>query len=147
MPKNTFDQIWQLIFLEIITFFRFVTKWQTKPFSWLDVWTRGKILTYLKKKFVQIRHVWTVTDNKNLLKFENGSHFWTPLTLPIVDRFGQTFFLNWSEFYHESINLFSWKVWFVIWSQIKKRWLSQKKSAVRFGHTYFWALLRVPNNM
>ena len=31
-----------------------------------DFWTLSKILTYLKKKFVQIGRVLTVTDNKNL---------------------------------------------------------------------------------
>ena len=94
-PGNVFVQIWQLIFWEKITLFWFVTKRQTKPCSWNDLWTCGKILTYLKKIIVQIRHVLTVTDNKNLHKFENGSHFWTSLTPEIVDGFGQIFFLIW----------------------------------------------------
>ena len=45
-----------------------------------------------KKKFVQIGHVWTVSDINFLLFFENGSHFWTAITLELVDRFGQFFF-------------------------------------------------------
>ena len=39
------------------------------------------------KKFVQIGHVWTVSDNNFLLFFENGSHFWTAITLQLVDGF------------------------------------------------------------
>ena len=70
----------------------------------MDSWLNSDLI---KKKIVQIGLVWTVTENKNLQKFENGSHFWTSLTLHIVDGFGQTFFLNWSEFYHKSIEAIS----------------------------------------
>ena len=93
VPKNVFGQIWELNFWEKITFYWFVEKCQTKPCSWYSIWTLGKILTYFKKKFVQIGHVWTVSDINFLFFFENGSHFWTAITLQLVDGFWQTFFL------------------------------------------------------
>ena len=74
-----------------------------------------------KKKKFQIGHVWTVTDNNFWTFFENGSHFWTALTSQLVDGFGQTFFLNRSEFHPESKYLVSCKVWFGIFPQINKR--------------------------
>ena len=74
-----------------------------------------------KKKKFQIGHVWTVKDNKFWTFFENGSHFWTALTLQLVDGFGQTFFLNRSEFHLEFKYLVSCKVWFGIFPQINKR--------------------------
>ena len=45
-----------------------------------------------KKKKFQIGHVWTVTDNNFWTFFENGSHFWTALTLQLVDGFQHFFF-------------------------------------------------------
>ena len=61
-------------------------------------------------------HVWTVSDNIFLLFFENGSHFWTAITLQLVDGFEQIFFLNRSEF-----------------NQIFNKYLS----AARFGLVFF----------
>ena len=81
----------------------------------------GKILTYFKKIFVQIGHVWTVSDNKFLLFFENGSHFWTAITLQLVDGFGQIFFLNRSELNLEPKFLVIQEIWFGIFPQINKR--------------------------
>ena len=92
MPKNTFGQIWELNFQEKITFYWFEERYQTKSFGSPKIWTQGSILTYLKKKLVQIGHVWTVSDNNFLLFFENGSHFWTAVTLQLVAGFGQVFF-------------------------------------------------------
>ena len=73
---------------------------------------------------------------------------------PLLDSFNSAnsaqiwiFFLNRSEFYQESNSPVSCKVWFVIWSQINKRWLSPKNEALWFGQNYFWTILGVPNNM
>ena len=147
VPKNTFGQIWELNFQEKITFYWFEERYQTKSFGSPKIWTQGSILTYLKKKFVQIGHVWTVSDNNFLLFFENGSHFWTAITLQLVDRFGQIFFLNRSEFYPESKYYVSCKVWFGVFSQINKRWFSPENSTLRWGQKHFWVLLVVPDKM
>ena len=54
VPKNTFGQIWELNFQEKITFYWFEERCQTKFLGSPKIWARGSILTYLKKKFVQI---------------------------------------------------------------------------------------------
>ena len=64
-----------------------MTNQNVQLIRFMDSWLNSDLI---KKKIVQIGLVWTVTDNKNLQKFENGSHFWTSLTLQKVDGFGQT---------------------------------------------------------
>ena len=59
---------------------------------WITKYFNSGLNSDLLKKKIQIGHVWTVTNNNFCTFFENGSHFWTALTLQLVDGFGQTFF-------------------------------------------------------
>ena len=88
---------------------------------WITKYLDSRLNSDLFKTVVQIGHVWTLTDNNFLNFFEYGSHFWTALTLQLVDGFQQFFFSNRSEFHPESKYFISCKVWFGIFSQIKKR--------------------------
>ena len=114
-PRTPQKCIWSHLRVEFSGENHFFYLWENAKPNLLDHQIFG-----LGVKF-QIRHVWTVTDNKFWTFFENGSHFWTALTLQLVDGFGQTFFLNRSEFHPESKYLVSCKVWFGIFPQTNKR--------------------------
>ena len=87
---------------------------QFTAIAWRAHRTVGRsVASYGRKEHVQ---------EKNLGHFfENGIHFWTALTLQLVDGFQQFIFSNRSEFHLESEYYISCKVWFGIFSQIKKR--------------------------
>ena len=147
VPKNTFGQIWELNFQEKITFYWFEERCQTKFLGSPKIWARGSILTYLKKKFVQIHpliaKLWLSKSGFHFQKITKNCY----LKQSKHVRFGQIFFLNRSEFNPESKYLVIQKVGFGIFPQINKRWFSPKNSTLRSDQKHFWGLLGVPDNM
>ena len=145
LPKNAFGLIWELNFQEKITFYWFVGKCQTKPCSWQDIWTLGEILTYLKKKFVQIRPLFA-----ELKLSKSGSHFQIFVICNNQNMsdleiffFKQVRILPGVQISHQLQDL----VCHLVTNQ-RKVIISQKIScSVRFDQRHFWTLLGVPNNM